>query len=79
MSFCYAEINKEIVPANISVYTDTKIGLDNYSGASFSPVRRLMVSSVFCLLIMSVNATEKSIAASYFSKQELYCRMNMHG
>jgi len=26
MSFCYAEINKEIVPANICVYTDTKIG-----------------------------------------------------
>lgn len=43
MSFCYAEINKETDLANVSVYTDTKIGLDNYSGASFSPVRRSMV------------------------------------
>ena len=36
MSFCYAEINGEITPVNVSVYTDTKIGFDNYSGASFS-------------------------------------------
>lgn len=43
MSFCYAEINKEIDPANVSIYTDTKIGLGNYSGASFSPIRRSMV------------------------------------
>ena len=32
MSFCYAEINDEITPVNVSVYTDTKIGFDNYSG-----------------------------------------------
>ena len=64
-----AEINKEIVPANISVYTDTKIGLDNYSGASFSPVRRLMVSSVFCLLIMSVNATENRLRRVIFQNR----------
>lgn len=70
MSFCYAEINKEKVPANISVYTDTKIGLDNYSGASFSPVRRLMVSSVFfCLLIVSVNATENRLRRVIFQNR----------
>ena len=43
MSFCYAEINDEITPGNVSVYTDTKIGFDNYSGASFLSVRKLMV------------------------------------
>ena len=43
MSFCYAEINDEITPVNVSVYTDTKIGFDNYSGASFSLIRKLMV------------------------------------
>lgn len=47
MSFCYAEINKEIDPANVSVYTDTKIGLGNYSGASFSPIRRSMVEKTY--------------------------------
>ena len=40
MSFCYAEINGEITPVNVSVYTDTKIGFDNYSGASFSIARQ---------------------------------------
>jgi len=40
MSFCYAEINDEVTTNNVSVYTDTKIGFDNYSGASFSIARQ---------------------------------------
>lgn len=37
MSFCYAEINNDLEPNSVFIYTDTKIGFDNYSGASFSP------------------------------------------
>ena len=43
MSFCYAEINDEITTNNVSVYTDTKIGFGNFSGAGFSPIRKPMI------------------------------------
>jgi len=43
MSFCYAEINDEITTNNVSVYTDTKIGFGNFSGAGFSPTRKPMI------------------------------------
>ncbi len=44
MSFCYAEINNELEPNSVSIYTDTKIGFDNYSGASFSTIRKELIS-----------------------------------
>lgn len=43
MSFCYAEITNELDHKSVSIYTDTKIGFDKFSGASFSPFRKELI------------------------------------